>query len=76
VLWSFIKGLAAASVGAAPDQRQFYAALARGVAAPLWADRGINDAYLVKAAPVMAGWRTFEIGGGLGEHLKHEDLSK
>jgi hypothetical protein len=71
VLWSFIKGLAAASVGAAPDQRQFYAALARGVAAPLWADRGINDAYLV-----MAGWRTLEIGGGLGEHLKHEDLSK
>jgi SAM-dependent methyltransferase len=35
-----------------------------------------NHIYPVKAAPVMAGWRTLEIGAGLGEHLKYEDLDK
>jgi SAM-dependent methyltransferase len=34
-----------------------------------------NHTYPVKAAPVTLGWRTLEIGAGLGEHLKYEDLA-
>jgi len=35
-----------------------------------------NHTYPVKAAPVMAGSRTLEIGAGLGEHVKYEDLAR
>jgi SAM-dependent methyltransferase len=35
-----------------------------------------NHTYPLKAAPVMAGWCTLEIGAGLGEHLKYENLDK